>query len=242
MALDIRREEVVDHFHEIFNEAKELADKTGLEIRKPRTCGRQTLRENHEIDDCESYYRVSVYVPLLDSVLMDLKSRFSEEVLEAFQLASLLPESIIHLNQAQLSQYVDSLLKSFQRLLIANNMNNNKSLLKGELTHWQKKWMLKKSEHCDLPDVAIDVLNECDTIIYPRIYVLLQILATLPVTNASAERSFSSLRRLETWCRTTMLENRLVGLALLHIHYDVAIKAEDIIERFAKSGNRRIVL
>lgn len=242
MALDIRREEVSDHFHEIFNEAKEMAEKTGLEIRKPRTCRRQTLRENHAIEDCENYYRVSVYIPLLDSVLTDLKSRFSNEVLEAFQLVSLLPEGIIHLNQTQLSQYADCLLKSFERFLTANNMNNNKALLKGELTHWQQKWILQKNKHLDLPDTAIDVMEKCDTTIYPRIYAFLQILATLPVTNASAERSFSSLRRLETWCRTTMLQSRLVGLALLHIHYDMDVKPENIIERYAKSANRKMVL
>ena len=115
-------------------------------------------------------------------------------------------------------------------------------MLKGELTHWQQKWKLQKSRHTDLPDTIIDVFKECDADIYPRINTLLQILATLPVTNASAERSFSSLRLLETWLRTTMLQSCLEGLGLLHIHYDMEINPENIIERFPKSGQRRIVL
>mgnify|MGYP003729765029 CR=1 FL=1 len=96
---------------------------------------------------------------------------------------------------------------------------------------------MQKSRHNDLPDTVIDTLKECDADIYPRIDALLQILATLPVTNASAERSFLVLRLLETWLRTAMLQSRLEGLALLHIHYDMEIKPEDII-----AGQRRIVL
>ena len=61
----------------------------------------------------------------------------------------------------------------------------------------------------------------------------------MPVSVASAERSFSSLRRLKTWMRSSMGEDRLTGLALLNVHKDIKIKAEDIIERFA-SGKRNI--
>ena len=99
---------------------------------------------------------------------------------------------------------------------------------------------MRKNNHDDLPEIVVDAFKECDADIYPRINILLQILATLPVTNASAERSFSALRLLEIWLRTTMLQDRLVGLALLHIHYDMDIKPKDIVERFAKQKNRNI--
>ena len=110
------------------------------------------------------------------------------------------------------------------------------------LTHWRQKWTLKKNEHDDLPDNLIDVLKNCDVDIYPRIRCLLHILATYPVTNASAERSFSSLRRIKTWLRSTMLESRLVGLALMHIHYDMTIDPDNIVERFSKSSTRKMTL
>lgn len=67
-------------------------------------------------------------------------------------------------------------------------MNNNKSPLKEELTHWQQKLILQKNKHYGVPDTAIDILNNCDSNIYSRIYAILKILATLPVTNAFAER------------------------------------------------------
>ena len=35
-----------------------------------------------------------------------------------------------------------------------------------------------------------------------------------------AERSFSGLRRLKTWLRSTMMQKRLNGIAVCHIHQE----------------------
>jgi hypothetical protein len=43
----------------------------------------------------------------------------------------------------------------------------------------------------------------------------------MPIGSVPCERSFSGLRRLKQWNRTAMVEYRLNGLALLHIHRDV---------------------
>ena len=56
-----------------------------------------------------------------------------------------------------------------------------------------------------------------------RDYVMaLRILLVLPATSCTAERSFSCLRRLKTWLRSTMGEGRLSSLALLSVHHDIA--------------------
>jgi len=43
------------------------------------------------------------------------------------------------------------------------------------------------------------------------------------MSTAFAERSFSTMRRLKTYLRTSTSENRLVGLALLNIHRNIFI-------------------
>ena len=66
---------------------------------------------------------------------------------------------------------------------------------------------------------------------------LLRIFLTAPVSTATAERSFSSLRRLKTYLRTTMTQKRLNNAAILHIHkhvtdtVDLAQVAKDFCER-----------
>ena len=44
------------------------------------------------------------------------------------------------------------------------------------------------------------------------------LLLTIPVSSARAERSFSALRRLKTYTRSTMTAARSNHVALLHIH------------------------
>ena len=53
---------------------------------------------------------------------------------------------------------------------------------------------------------------------YPEICTLAQLLIVSPVSSAEAEHSFSALRRLKTWLRTTMTEMRLNSVTVSHIH------------------------
>ena len=73
-------------------------------------------------------------------------------------------------------------------------------------------------------------------------HTLLKIFATIPVTTATAERSFSTLRRLKSYLRATMLEERLTGLALASIHRDISasISPNEIIDILARK-NRKLL-
>lgn len=66
----------------------------------------------------------------------------------------------------------------------------------------------------------------------------MQIGATLPVTVASSERSFSTLRRIKTYLRNKTGEQRLNGLALLNIHRDIEVTNEEILNIMAKKPRR----
>lgn len=50
---------------------------------------------------------------------------------------------------------------------------------------------------------------------------LLTLYLCIPVTSCTAERSFSSLRRLKTFLRSTMSQERLNHVAVLHVHKDL---------------------
>ena len=70
---------------------------------------------------------------------------------------------------------------------------------------------------------------------------LLQIFATLSVTTATGERSFSALNLIKTYLRTSMQENRLNALALLYINNDIKLDYSQVIDQLAKE-NRRLNL
>ena len=53
---------------------------------------------------------------------------------------------------------------------------------------------------------------------FPDMNEFFQLILSLPVGSYSCERSFSALRRLEIWTRSTMIASRLIGLALMFVH------------------------
>ena len=58
--------------------------------------------------------------------------------------------------------------------------------------------------------------------VFPNVTTALRILLTIPITVALAERSFSKLKLIKTYLRSTMSQNRLVGLAQISIENDIA--------------------
>nr|XP_047137596.1 uncharacterized protein LOC124814089 [Hydra vulgaris] len=72
---------------------------------------------------------------------------------------------------------------------------------------------------------------------YPNLVIALRIILTSPVTVASAERSFSKLKLIKTFHRSTMVDERLSSLAMLSIENEVARKLsyEGLINKFARS-------
>ncbi|XP_074271852.1 uncharacterized protein LOC141595785 [Silene latifolia] len=73
------------------------------------------------------------------------------------------------------------------------------------------------------------------------LYMELKVMLTIPVTVASAERSFSKLKLLKSYLRTTMSQERLNGLALIAIENDMLEQLEykDIVNVFASQNARR---
>ncbi|XP_037755803.1 uncharacterized protein LOC119566406 [Chelonia mydas] len=79
--------------------------------------------------------------------------------------------------------------------------------------------------------------------IYPNVYIATRILLTIPVTVASGEQSFSKLKLIENYLRSTMSQERLTGLAVLAIEQDITLSLsyDDIITDFAAKKARKIV-
>nr|GEW37466.1 zinc finger MYM-type protein 1 [Tanacetum cinerariifolium] len=91
----------------------------------------------------------------------------------------------------------------------------------------------------------IDVLNflnhdDC----YPNEIITDRVLLTIPVTMASAERSFSKLKLIKSYLRSSMSQEMLNGLALIAIENDIleSVDYEDLINSFGSKNARRIIL
>ena len=82
----------------------------------------------------------------------------------------------------------------------------------------------------------------CD--IYPNLTVLYKLYLTIPVSSAAAERSFSRLKLIKSYLRTTMKQDRLSGLALLSIERQLTkeLDYDKVIDTFSNVKTRRKAL
>ncbi len=83
-------------------------------------------------------------------------------------------------------------------------------------------------------------LSPAQSSLLAQVKRLLQLILVMPATNATSERSFSALRRVKTYLRATMGQERLNYLMLLHVHKDRtdALDLKATLNEFVHSEHR----
>lgn len=114
----------------------------------------------------------------------------------------------------------------------------DKASFKSEFGRWQHACRSTTKSSTSIQQT----LTQCDTTLYPLIHTLFRIFGTIPVTTCTAERSFSQLRLLKTHHRSTMLEERLNGLAMLAVHKDVKLDYDAVLDEYARKYDTRMKL
>lgn len=226
------RKKIEPEFSEMFSNAQLLADRVGGSIAVPRLAGRQQHRENILGADAEEYYRRNIAIPFVDNLSEQLNTRFSSEDRVTAALFELLPYNIMKKG--------DELDNLVSRLLFWEEDIETPSSLKSEIKAWQRYWTKKSQDNKNMPSDMINSLACADVDVFPNIHKLFTIGCTLPIGSVEAERSFSALRRIKTYLRSTMTEERLAGLALMHIHHNIKVEVSDIAELFIAKHPRRL--
>jgi len=74
-----KRENANEEFSILFNESKNILESVNNEIVIPRINSRQTKCINIKTNDPEEYFRISIYIPLLDDFIQQLNKRFNHK-------------------------------------------------------------------------------------------------------------------------------------------------------------------
>ena len=193
------------NFSSWYQEILDLAETIGVSESVPRKTSIQRNRSNTPSESPIQHYKRAIAIPLLDSLVTQLKDRYSLEERHAQQLLMLIP-SVLCGSTKEIQ--LQSLLFWERDLPFPNS-------LLGEVRRWQSLWRAKSEEGANLPHNLLLSFRFCDADAFPNIYRLLLIACTLPITSAEAERSFSLMRRLKTYARSTMSEERLSDLAVI---------------------------
>ena len=150
------------------------------------------------------------------------------------ELCVLVPEVISKKDENAVTSLLNVLKKKWEHILPLP------AAFESELFRWSNHW--KKQEAMPDESVASIIASHADGIFFPNIRELLKILAVLPLGSTEAERSFSCLRKLHAWLRSTMTTNRLSDLSVIAMHGNtmVALGTDSICRAFMELHPRRM--
>lgn len=218
----------------IYTSAEIIAQQLQVTLSLPRVTERQVHRSNPPANSLEEYCKRSILIPYLDYFCSALEHRFSEGNTPAFTSLSLHP---FHM----LRSTVEEVKKKAK--IIAEFYELDMSGLDAEVELWYNVWKEKKYDSEKVKDLdLVDVIKEAITF-FPTIKNALFISIALPCTTCTIERSFSTLRRVKTWLRSTMTETRLNGLCRMSVHRKLLSDQkkeieEEVVEKFAENPRR----
>lgn len=212
----------------LYEKAAEMAQSIDVLPTFPRA-GRQANRPNAPAANASEYWRINMYLPFVDHLLAELDSRLLQGN-ERYCIQHLLPSRISAITDQQIDDIFDA---------ASPDLNDDRGTFYRECKRWKTRCdqVVTNSTEC-LQDVVAALPED----LYPNVARCFHLLLAMPVSTASAERSFSSMRRLKTYLRSTMTTNRLSGLGLLHIHRDRELSAATVVDRFAERKQRRLAL
>ncbi|MES9885077.1 MAG: DUF4371 domain-containing protein [Sedimenticola sp.] len=217
----------------LYEKATEIAAKVDVSPSRPRNPGRQQNRPNAPAEDPSTYWRVNMYFGFLDHLIQEMQTRLLDGR-DRFEAEHLLPKNADKLTDVNIQQ----IFKEFQPDLLVDGDGFNM-----EARRWKSFWGQEVTATDEQkPSTVSETLAVMNRDLYPNIYICLSVFVCMPVSTATAERSFSTMRRVKTYLRATMTTHRLTGLALLNIYREHDLNVEHVIDEFARKKDRRLSL
>lgn len=238
--------QVLSDYRSAFDQAKASAQtlaikwgaQTSFENVRARRVKRHfdELSEDERLTDAERYYRVQIFNATLDIIISQLSQRFASMRATCYVFEALLPMTLQVAGDDELYEKAKRLSDHYNRDIAPTfpaQLLSFRSCFKAEIS--------QKSSVLQLAKMLVVDYN-CVTSTFGEVCTALLLFLTLPVTVATAERSFSKLKLIKTYLRSSMGQERLSGLAILSIENTRAreLNIGDIVEDFAQRKARRM--
>lgn len=228
----------VTNFNRIYEHTNETAEE--LELDNPMEPRQKKVPQRFEYaSKAEPSSKIKAkdnlrleYYQIIDLLMNKLSARFEQSGLKQLcELEKLIMDSL----QGNVPTYVELNTKLS---VFAEDFN---------LDSLHTQLQLLKNLPGNVPDTCVAFAkklgNESHTALalLDQVTRLVILIMTVPASSASAERSFSTLRRLKTYLRSTMTQRRLTHLTLLHIHNDrtASIDITSVMKEFVSRNNER---
>lgn len=218
-----------EKWNDILEEARHVSIKIGVPDSFATRRGYPTQK------DAENYFRVNVFFNIIDFVIDGLSRRFS-----AVRDICGLFDFLWHFKQLDENELLQK-ANQFQ-LRYPSHISSD---IQSEVLLLKRIFDVNFKLDAVLPKkIYGQILNLRLGNVFPNVLIALRIFLSLPATVASNERSFSVLKRIKSYFRSTMVQERLNGLAILNINSDKAklLDFSGVIDEFAQRKARKAFL
>ncbi|KAI4833262.1 hypothetical protein KUCAC02_016172 [Chaenocephalus aceratus] len=167
----------------------------------------------------EEHYRIE-FLKVLDAVDVQLTKRFDQSSFDTLN----------KLERVLVSGKVEEVVSLYPEL--------NRNSLEVQLAMFKLQY--PSSTITDAVNTLKAMLPEVRAL-FIQVDSLVRLLFVVPCSSAEAERSFSALRRLKTWLRSSMSQRRLNNVGVCHIHQDKLdqVDIEEICQLFISANDTR---
>lgn len=230
-------------FETLISETNEMAELLGVpaEFQKKRPRRKKKMFEYEAEDevtqDPREKFRIDTFNNVLDTIISGLQWRF--DGLKKFSENFGFIYNMTYLSEEELRKHcidvrnlltgpdndcdIDG-LELFEELKLLNKII-------------RKEAEVKKTRVTVAFSLKYIISNDLQNI-YPNVYIALRIIATIPITEASCERSFSVLKLIKSYLRSVMSQLRLSALAILSIEKEF-LKCLDYSEIIRNLSDRK---
>ncbi|KAI6656107.1 Zinc finger MYM-type protein 1-like [Oopsacas minuta] len=200
-----------------------------------------TLPRRFEKGDCAPEYPTTVqdnyrriYLEAIELIVTTTTNRFQQK---GFKMMQKLETVLTSVQQPQLSEGIKDVVEFY-----CPDFNHPDCLL----TQLNILHTSTDNPMTDLESIVTHLksLGIAERVFFSEVIKAVKIILVMPATNAVSERSFSALRRLKTWLRTTTTQSRLNWCMLLHVHKEKtdALQMISVGNEFISRNDSRVQL
>jgi hypothetical protein len=177
---------------------------------------------------------------MLDRVSAEIKKRFEAMTKISTNFKMIIPKHLRAATVEEISLSVENLCDLYKDDFDSADLKREL----GTLKNWLPTNLAEDPETADPMELLNAILDFRMQSAFVSVCLAIRIFLTMPVTVASAERSFSKLKLIKNYLRSKMKQERLSGLAIMSMEYDTAKSIDycDIINKFAQAKARKVKL
>ncbi|XDV43863.1 hypothetical protein PO909_012260 [Leuciscus waleckii] len=238
MLVNSLKEFLVQYREEGFNKSMSIARRMATELNASTEFRRKRLRKQKKFhdetnsysddEDPEMHLRCRVFNVIVDTAIQELgDDRFKNIGHVSDKFSFLIKMETMTKDELEESVTRYALTSSDISRDIIQEIYPASRILKG---------------HKKAIDKLSFILQENLDKVFPNLTVALRVFLTMPLTVASAERSFSKLKLVKSYLRSTMNNDRLTHLAIISIENNLARSTsfDEILEKWASTKARHV--